>query len=322
MAIDVTTFSALCRQEFMRGKMAADERPYPSEYAAFTTTLPSTAKVETHTYMSNLPRLKPFKQYSPSVRLFDKTYTVENKEYRIGPVQVRKTDLDDDQIGGYMQSVKALPSRAQKDIGHIILDHLAAGRTNLCFDGTALLANSHTCGSGDNLLTYNPASNDGVTHRIVALITENPAVKPVMFQEREKLSQLMTDAESPQAALLKEYQYWADTRFGLGYGYWWDTIDMSISDTPTVAEMYDIIETIINTFRTFTLPKGDDLDDTLYVHEQWRPTMSNFYLCCNLQLAQILQRALQISQYIVSTGNVDNVYKDVATVVPTSALNA
>lgn len=321
MATDVTTFAAMARSEFLKGKMAADDRPFPSDYAPFTSTLPSTTQVETHTYMSNLPRLREFEQYSAATRLVDKTYTISNKEYRVGPVTVRKRDLDDDQLGGYLMSVKALPERGKKDVGHIILKHMADGRTNTGFDGTAFFANSHTCGTGDNLITYNAASNDGVTHRICAFITENPAVKPLIYQEREAFSQLDTDSETPQARKLKEYEFWADTRFGLGYGYWWDAIDMAITDTPTVAEMYDIIETIINQFRTFQLPKGRESDDTLYVHEQWMPKPSTFYLCCNLQLAQILMRALSITQYVTSTGNVDNVYKDVGTVVPTSALN-
>jgi hypothetical protein len=89
-----------------------------------------------------------------------------------------------------------------------------------------------------------------------------------------------------------------------------------------VAECYTIIEQIINGLRTFTLPKGKDTDTALYVHEGWDPAPSNFVLCCNLKLGQILQRALKITQYVASTGNVDNVYQNVATVIPTSALGA
>ncbi len=136
------------------------------------------------------------------------------------------------------------------------------------------------------------------------------------------MSELKTTAATPQADLVKDYEYWVDGRFGLGYGYWWDGVHMTITDTPTVAECYTIIEQIINLFRTFTLPKGKDTDDALYVHEGWDPAPANFVLCCNLKLGVILRRALQITQYVASTGNVDNVYKDCATVVPTSALGA
>jgi len=322
MAVDVTSFSAMARAEFMNGIMGAYDKPYPAAYESFTTNISSTTKVETHTYMSNLPRLAEFKGYSPGVRLADKEYTLANKEYRIGPVNVRKTDLDDDQVGGYMKTIANLPKQAQKDIGFRVMAHLAAGTTNLCFDGTAMFADSHTFGSGDNLDTFNGAANDAATHKIIALITDNSAVKPVIFQDRESLSGLQTDADTPQAAKLKEYEYWADCRFGLGYGYWWDAYHVTITDTPTVEECYQIIRQIINGFRTFTLPKGKDTDDALYVHESWEPSSSSLVLCCNLKLGEILKTAVNITQYVTSTGNVDNVYKNVATVVPTSALGA
>lgn len=322
MPVDVTAFSAMARAEFLQGKMAADEKPFPAAYESFTTKIGSTTKVETHTYMSNLPRLARFKGYSPGVRLINKEYTIPNYDWRIGPVSVRKTDLDDDQVGGYLKSINALPGRAQKDIGHQLLSHLANGTTNTCFDGTAFFANTHTFGTGDNLDTANYASNDGVTHKVIALVTDNSAVKPVIFQDREALSGLQTDADTPQAAKLKEFEYWADCRFGLGYGFWWDAVHVTITDTPTVEECYELIEQIVNRFRTFQLPKGNDLDDALYVHEGWEPNSSNFVLLCNLKLGQILKRAVMLTQYVSSTGNVDNVYKDVATVVPSSALGA
>lgn len=323
MAVDVSAFTSLARAEFMQGKLAADEKPFPAAYEQFTTSMPSSTRVETHVYMSNLPRLREFNGYQAATRLVNKEYTVANKEYRIGPVSVRKTDLDDDQVGGYLRSIQALPGRGQKDIGHQLLAHLAAGTTNTCFDGSAFFANSHTVGSGDNLDTANFASNDGVTHYCIGLVIDNPAIKPVIFQDRESLSELMTDADTPQAAKLKEYEYWADCRFGLAYGFWWDAYHVTITDTPTVAEVVEtLIPQIVNGFRSFTLPKGNDKDDSLYVHEGWVPDASNFVLLCNLKLAEILQTAVSQSQYIRSTGNVDNVYKNKATIIPTSALGA
>ncbi len=319
--MEVTQFTALARSEFAKGKLAADEKPFPAAYEKFTTKLDSKVKVETHTYMSNLPRLAEFKGYTPFTRLVNKEYTVANKEFRVG-VSVRKTDVDDDQTGGYMNTINGLPTRAQKDTGHRILAHLAAGGSTACFDGSNFFANSHTFGTGDNLDTFDGASNDGATHKIIALVTDNPAVKPVMFQDREALSALDTDANDANARLQKEYQYWVDCRFGLGYGFWWDAYHMTITDTPSVSECYTIIEQIINGLRTFKLPKGADVDDELYIHEGWDPSPSNFVLCCNLKLGVVLKRALAISQYIASTGNVDNVYKDIAEVVPTSALGA
>lgn len=322
MAVDVTAFSAMARAEFMQGRLDAQSRPYPAAYDPFTTKFPSTTKVETHTYMSSLPRLAEFKGYSPGVRLTDKTYTVANKTYRIGPVTVSKNDLDDDQIGGYLRSIQALPEQGQKDIGFRALAHLAAGTTNTCFDGTAFFADSHTVGSGDNLDTANMASNDGVTHKVIALVTTNAAIKPVIFQDRESLSALMTDADTPAGLKQREFEYWADCRFGLAYGFWWDAVHLTITDTPTVDEFIEtLIPQLLARFRTFTLPKGKDTDDALYVHEGWTPDASNFYLLTNLKLGEIAKTAVDLPGYSTGGGKA-NVYHKKATVVPTSALGA
>jgi phage major head subunit gpT-like protein len=323
MAIDVTAFSALARAEFMQGKLAADSAPIPANFNTFVTTLGSKVRVETHTFMSNLPRLREFKGWSPATGIVSQPYTVANKEYRAGPVKVKKTDLDDDQVGGYLLTVKGLPAQAQKDIGFRTLDHLAAGTTNTCFDGSAFFADSHTIGSGDNLMTADNTGNDGVTHKIVALVLTNPSIKPVIFQDREPLGGLQTDADTPQAALQKEYLYWADTRFGFGYGFWHDAIHMTITDTPTFTELQGHIRDIINRFRTFTLPKGSDVDTAMKVHEGWTPEASNLTLLCSMQLAEQLEtiRTAELTSAGTSGAPVTNMYKNRFTLIPTSALD-
>ena len=324
MAVDVTAFTALARSEFMKAKMEADMGVMPAAYEKFVTKIPSTVRVETHTYMSNLPRLREFRGYSPGARLVNTPYTVPNLEYRIGPVTVRKPDLDDDQLGGYLMSVQALPRQGQKDIGFKILAKLASGTIDLCFDGSAMFADSHTVGSGDNLMTENNASNDGVTHKIVAMVLTNPAFKPILFQDRESLSSLLTDADTPQALKQKEYEYWCDCRFGLGYGFWWDAIHDTITDTPTLPELDTILTGICDRFRTFTLPKGQDIDDSLYVHEGWVPEPATFTILCNLGLAQRLDKLRTTDLVASGTGGavVNNQWNNKFTLVPTSALGS
>lgn len=324
MAIDVSAFSAAARSEFMQGKIAAESKVMPATHEPFVTRLPSTVRVETHTYMSALPRLREFKGYSPGTRLVSTPYTVENKEYRIGPVTVRKTDLDDDQVGGYMLQIKGLPEQGKKDIGFRILDKIVAGTSDLCFDGTAFFANSHTVGSGDNLDTVDNSGNDGVTHYMIGLVLTNPTIKPIIFQDRESLSQLEDDTADALSKKMREFEFWADARFGLAYGFWWDATHLTITDTPTLTEAQSHIESMVNRLRTFTLPKGSDMDAAMYVHENWIPDSSNFYILCNMKMGELLY-TIQ-SEGLIAAGTsgatVTNKWKNRFTVVPTSALGA
>lgn len=322
MAVEVSAFTALARAEFMNALMGAYSRVYPADIDPLVDEYPSKVRVETHTYMSNIPRLRRFKGYTPGQRLVASNWTVTNETYRCGPITVQKEDLDDDQVGGYMRAIAALPMQAQKDIKYKLLSTLAGGTTNLCFDGTAMFADSHTVGSGDNLMTVDNSGNDGLTHKVIAVITDGPA-KPVLFQNREPLKELRDDY-TPQAMKQREFEFWADTRFGVSCAAWFTAVHMTITDTPTLAELDTTLTSIANRFRTFTLPKGADADDTLYFHEGWVPEAENFTILCNLGLAQLLYKLRTTELIAAGTGGavVNNQWREKFKLIPTSALGS
>ena len=322
MAVDVSAFSALARAEFQNNLMASYAKPYPADIDQLVDEWPSKVAVETYPYMTNIPRLRVYKRDSPAVQLVADKWTVANVTYRQGPVVVQKETLDDDQIGGYLKAIGAMPEGAKKDIKYKILSTLAGGASNPCFDGTNMFASSHTIGSGNNLMTADNASNDGVTHKIIATITDSPA-KPILFQNREPLSSL-NDNGSQQGLEAREFRYWADTRFGVACAAWFSSVLMTITDTPTLPELTAIILSMFNRLRTFTLPKGADVDDALYFHEGWTPASNNCTLLCNLQLATLLE-TIRDSELIASGtsgGVVTNYLQGKFKVVPTSALGA
>jgi phage major head subunit gpT-like protein len=320
MAVDVTAFSAMARAEFQNNLIEAYAKPIPADIGKLVDEFPSKVKVETHSYMSNIPRLRIFKGYTPGQRLTATPWTVENKTYRCGPVTVQKDDLDDDQIGGYLRQIAKLPQRAQKDIKYLMLKQLAAGDSNKCFDGTAMFADAHTIGTGDNLMTVDNASNDGLTHKIIAVITDGPA-KPLLFQDREPLKDLHDDY-TPQAMKQREFEYWADTRFGMACAAWFTSILITLTDTPTLTELDSIITSLCNRFRMFYLPKGSDVDDAEYFHEGWVPMADNFTLLCSMGIAQLLDKIRTADLIAAGSGGgvVTNQYQNKFDLIPTSSL--
>src|ERR1700682_5796860 len=109
MAVDVSAFSSLARAEFQNQLISAYARPYPADIDALVDEWPSKVAVETYAYMSTIPRLRVYKRDSPAVPLVADKWTVPNVTYRQGPVVVQKETLDDDQIGGYLKSIAAMP---------------------------------------------------------------------------------------------------------------------------------------------------------------------------------------------------------------------
>ncbi len=322
MSVEVSAFTAMAKAQFQNQLIDAYARPYPADIDDLVDEYPSTVAVETYPYMTNIPRLRVFKRDSPAVQLAANKWQVQNVTYRGGPIVVQKESLDDDQIGGYLKSIAAMPAGLQKDIKYKVLATLAGGASNTCFDGTNMFATSHTVGTGNNLMTENNASNDAVTHKILAVITDGPA-KPVLFQNREPLKDLNNNG-TPDAMEQREFRYWADTRFGVACAAWFTAILDTITDTPTLPELTSILLGIFNRFRTFTLPKGSDVDDSLYFHEGWTPASNNLTLLCNLQLATLLE-TIRDSALIASGtsgGVVTNYLQNKFKVIPTSALGA
>jgi phage major head subunit gpT-like protein len=256
------------------------------------------------------------------VQMVSDKWSVANITYRVGPVVVQKESLDDDKVSGFLRAIAALPEGGQKDIKYKMLATLGNGTTNTCFDGTNMFASSHTVGTGNNSMTATSAGGDGITHKLIVCITDNPA-KPLLFQNREPLSQL-NDNGSPEALLQREYLYWADTRFGVSCAAWFVTCYMAITNTPTLTELTTDILAMFNRLRTFTLPPGSAVDDSLYFHEGWTPAANNCTILCNLQMATLLE-TIRDSALIASGtsgGVVTNYLQNKFRVVPTSALGA
>src|SRR5579863_4866519 len=322
MGISVSEFTALAKAEFQNNLMGAYAKPYPADIDALVDNWPSKTAVETYPFMTNIPRLRIFKRDSPAIQLVADKWIVKNETYRLGPIVVQKETIDDDQIGGYLKAIGTLPAAGQKDIKYAILKQLANGTTNPCFDGTNMFAASHTIGTGNNSMTATSASGDAIAHKIIAIITDNPA-KPVLFQNREPIKELNNNgtAEGKEARV---YRYLCDTRYGLACAASFTSCFLAITNTPTLTELTTDILAMFNRLRTFTLPKGSDVDDFLYYHEGWTPASNNSTLLCNLQMATLLETIRDSALIASGTGGgvVTNYLQGKFRVIPTSALGA
>jgi hypothetical protein len=161
----------------------------------------------------------------------------------------------------------------QKDIGRI-LDHAGRGTTDLCFDGTAFFANSHTFGSGDNLMTANNAGNDGVTHKIIALNRQPddqaahlPGPRaPLGADDRRRHP---AGREGQGVRVLGRLPVRAGVRVLVGRH------PHTITDTPTVGRvLLDPRSADHQPVPDVHPAQGPGQRRTLYVHEGWDPSPS------------------------------------------------
>lgn len=287
----ISVFTTAMRAEFANAYQAI---AVPAEYLRYTTVIGSTARIEHYTWMSPTPGLDLYKGHRRYGKIEDTKYSVENKEFDTG-FEVLLRDVEDDQTKGYMMAPQQLAQRAKVFPSRWVLKHLANAETALCFDGTAMAADSHTIGTGDNLISYtSTGSSDGLTFNMVAL-HHGGMLKPLIYQDR-KPPVMKTTAGTPQSNEAKIARYFLDMEGAAAYGYWWDLIWVNVTNTPSVADMHNIYAAVSNRFRTFQLPKSLDTEDGEYIHEQAAFSTANLTYVASVGLENLLRQSLNAEQ--------------------------
>lgn len=263
---------------------------------AIVNRIPSKGAVENHAYLSPTPGVEKYDGVRKLGNLKTVMYPIFNDTFSLG-FTVPMEQVDDDQLAGFLKKADEIAEKAKIFPGRRCLWQLARGQTDKCFDGSALFATSHNEGTGNNITTFSGATSDSTTHYIAALVTDSPC-KPLLWQSRQE-PLLDTDAGTPQARFARKYNYWADQRGATGYGYWWDTLFMTVTNTPTPAEFIKIVNKIKTTFRGFQLPLFNTDASAEYVHEQKTFSSKNLTLVVSTGLeaiADIVSKAETIEQ--------------------------
>ncbi len=290
MAINqkVTIFTAKIRDEFYRNY---SEVATPAPWQKVTQVLDSTARIEHFNWMSPTPAISLYTGSRDYGQIASVIYSSENREFASG-FKALLRDVEDDKTSGYELKPRELSAKAKNFPGLWSMMHLANGASLPCWDGSSFFANSHTIGTGDNLLSTITGSGnaDGRTYKIAALYTGG-ALKPLMWQDR-KAPKLMTNAGTPQSSEEKEIRYWLDMEGQSIFGYWWDACQIAFTNLPSVQELHTAFTTIENAFRTFALPTSLAADFREYVHEQTEFSQSNLCLVASTGLRVPLATAL------------------------------
>lgn len=289
MAVDqrVSIFTQAMRTEFVNSYAALEAKIAPWE--KFTEIIPSTARIEHYPWIAPTPGMAQYAGHRRFGKLDTVKYSVENKEFD-SSFQVLLRDIEDDQVGGYMKKPAEMAGEARDFPGEWVLAHLAAGGSRACFDGTNFFADSHSIGTGDNNLTKNCASNDGASLKLIALYHGGP-LKPLLWQSR-KPPRLNDNAGSKESERAKMIDYWVDMEGEAAYGYWWDAVLVTITDTPNIEEMGELFNQIEVAFRSFAKPKAHGTDSTKYPHEQTVFSESNLHVIGSASLSGLLRQAL------------------------------
>lgn len=158
----------------------------------------------------------------------------------------------------------------------------AAAASTLSFEGVAaqyMAANTHTVGSGDNLIATTCAAGSAAT--IIALHIGGP-IKPLIWYNRQDPK--LDENDEKDKSENGETRFWCDFEGAAAPGFWWDLVDDVCTGLPTVAEFQTALGEIQAAFRTFTYPGGD------YVHELTQFNKSTLLLMIPSRLEAVAKR--------------------------------
>jgi phage major head subunit gpT-like protein len=317
--MDINLFTVAMRAEFLRSMQAVAE---PAPFEALATIVPSTARIENYAWMAPAPGISRYVGHRRLAGIDQTKYSVENLEYD-GAFSVPLRDIEDDQVGGYKLRMNDLVTKANKPFqARLLFSTLAAGGATTCFDGSNFFGTTHKLGStgaipggfggGGNALTFTGSGNaDGNVYQFDLLVHNGP-LRPLMFQNR-KPPNFMTDAGTPQSSKQKKADYWIDLEAAAAFGYWWDAINVQITNLPTLIDLFTCIDGARQMMRRFYLPRALPTDPLERVHEQLQFSNKVATIVSDTHLEQLFNHLLYEDRVGVSVagstaGITSNIY--------------
>lgn len=330
-------FTQLLRVEYMKAQEVVYAQK-PADTSRFMTELKSTGREENYSFGNMVTRMREFTGNRDFQKFDVESYKIGNKTYSNGFL-VNKEDVDDDKIGMYPQQAKQLVEQAKVFTSDLALQALCLkGTTGLCFDKSPFFSTTHNIGSvsgtipggegGGNILNFTAAASDGNTFKLIFLMNSGAVggIKPIVVQEREPLGALETNAGTPEGEEKREYRYWCQARWGVGYGFWWDALLVNITNTPTTLELLTISSKARQRLRAFRLPKsaltGDTADIARGPHDDKSFSTETCTLLCGGQLETGIETLLNAENIAVSGGgNQTNFFRGKAKMIYTPYLD-
>lgn len=154
MALTKTHIERGLRAEFQR---ALDQQPDP-RLSALMMNINSSTRDEKYGWMEAVPTLEEVIDEVAIDGVYKSTYSLENVTYAKA-ISVKRDDLDDDQVGGAIQRVRDLTTRARKFPEKLLLD--AINNNGNAYDGQAFFSTTHA--TGDSGTQSNSLTGTGTT---------------------------------------------------------------------------------------------------------------------------------------------------------------
>lgn len=190
-----------------------------SQLDAVAERVPSSTKTNEYSWLGMLPGMREWLGDRQANQLKGHGYSIDNKDFE-HTIEVKKTDIEDDNIGQYSMMFTAQGRAAGAHPDQLVWGALANGHTSLCYDGQYFFDTDHPVldAAGNVTSVSNSLAGAGTPW---FLIDDTQPVKPIIFQERKPMTFVpQDDPSNPEVFNRNVFKYGVDYRANVGYGFW------------------------------------------------------------------------------------------------------
>ncbi len=287
-----TIFNADFRTEVWRSLMVT---PPDAPLLSAVQIVPSVKDLERYVLMSMPPEIQDWTGARRPIMLAPFATKEIQHVTRTGEVMMPKEQYDDAQQGEFLTIATNLGAKAAQHPNDYMMTYLAACKSNLWLDGSAVFAARSAAtefGIGDNIVSEaagDIAVADATGAQSCAFLYTGGLLKPLLYQSRAGYPAPGTDVGTTEAEKARQYMWWVDIRCSAIAGCWWDSIVTTMGGIPTLAEAATIWDTVETRWRGFTLPKGRATDPARYPHGETTFAETNLLCVCSTRIATVFR---------------------------------
>lgn len=213
---DLTTLFTGFKGSFNKGFSGAQ-----TAYRTIATIVPSNTKEEEYGWLGQFPKMREW--IGPRVihRLAAHHYKIRNRNFE-QTISVDRDDIADDTYGFYGPLFEEMGRAAAELPDELVFSLLAAGFETECYDGQYFFDTDHPVGDGVNKAAASVSNFQGGDGEPWFLLDCSRPIRPMIFQERASLGQLVRKDRDNDDNVFhnKEYVYGSDGRCNVGFGLW------------------------------------------------------------------------------------------------------
>lgn len=196
---------------FQRGLSSVSQ----ADWMKIASEVPSNSSKNIYAWLNRWPKLRQWIGDRQIKNLEAESYELPNIDYE-ATVGVDRNDIEDDQYGAYKPMFEMEGFAAANHPNELIFTLLAAGHSNLCYDGQYFLDTDHPA-AGSTTSNYD-ATGGG---NLWCLLDTRWPIKPMILQKRKDYTMVAINKSTDEHVFMRrEFLYGIEARVAAGFGFW------------------------------------------------------------------------------------------------------